>query len=256
MRTMNPFITIVTPCWNSVGTIERTIKSVLQQKITDYEYVIVDGGSTDGTIDIIKKYEPLFEGRMRWKSEPDKGIYDAFNKGIERATGKYVWIVNSDDWMEADALDIIKSKSQQVNDEQAVLAFSLNFVDEKGNLIRKQYSGTDYAKYYRQDYIGIMHPATIVPKVIYDKYGSYDIQFKIIGDADWYHRIYAKSVKFVTFRDTVTNMSQGGVSTQYDLKKESADRVKYLKKNYTNYFTRLTHYLLWLYHFYYCKYHQ
>ena len=74
------FISILTPCWNSARTIERTIKSVLQQNFIDYEYIIVDGGSTDGTIGIIKKYEPLFDGRMKWKSEPDRGIYDAFNR--------------------------------------------------------------------------------------------------------------------------------------------------------------------------------
>ena len=77
-----PLFSIATPCWNSESTIERTIKSVLRQDFKDYEYIIVDGGSTDSTLDIIKKYEPLFEGRMQWKSEPDKGLYDAFNKDL------------------------------------------------------------------------------------------------------------------------------------------------------------------------------
>ena len=94
-----PFFTIVTVCWNSDKTISRTIESVLEQDFKDYEYVIVDGGSTDNTIDIIKAYEPRFEGKLKYKSEPDKGIYDAFNKGIERATGKYIWLVNSDDYI-------------------------------------------------------------------------------------------------------------------------------------------------------------
>lgn len=100
-----PLFSIATPCYNSEKTIERTIKSVLQQEFKDYEYIIVDGGSTDGTLEIIKKYEPLFEGRMKWKSEPDKGIYDAFNKGVQRSSGYYCWNVNSDDWIEPDALE-------------------------------------------------------------------------------------------------------------------------------------------------------
>ena len=104
MANKHPFISIATPCWNSEKTIERTIKSVLAQTFTDYEYIIVDGGSTDGTLDIIKKYEPFFGGRMKWKSEPDKGLYDAFNKGVERSTGVYCWNVNSDDYIEPDAL--------------------------------------------------------------------------------------------------------------------------------------------------------
>ena len=101
---INPFITIVTVCYNSEKTIERTIKSVLSQQFTDYEYLIVDGVSKDTTLSIIQKYEPLFNGHMKWRSEPDKGIYDAFNKGCKWASGKYVWIVNSDDYMEPDAL--------------------------------------------------------------------------------------------------------------------------------------------------------
>ena len=84
-----PFISIATPCRNSVRTIEKTIKSILCQEFKNYEYIIVDGGSTDGTLEIIKKYEPLFEGRLKWSSKPDKGIYDAFNIGVERSQGIY-----------------------------------------------------------------------------------------------------------------------------------------------------------------------
>ena len=100
-----PQFSIITICYNSSATIERTIKSVLAQTFTDYEYIIVDGGSKDSTLDIVKKYEPLFDGRMKWKSEPDKGIYDAMNKGISRSSGTIIGIVNSDDWLEADALE-------------------------------------------------------------------------------------------------------------------------------------------------------
>ena len=78
---------VVTICYNSAQTIERTIKSVLAQTYTNFEYIIVDGGSTDSTLDIVKKYEPLFRGRLKWKSEPDHGIYDAMNKGILCAKG-------------------------------------------------------------------------------------------------------------------------------------------------------------------------
>ena len=81
------FFSIITICFNSERTIERTIRSVLTQTFTDYEYIIVDGGSKDSTLDIVKKYEPLFKGRMKWKSEPDRGIYDAMNKGIMRSSG-------------------------------------------------------------------------------------------------------------------------------------------------------------------------
>ena len=104
-----PLFSIITVCYNSQKTIERTIKSVLHQDFQDYEYIIIDGSSTDGTVEIIKKYEPLFCGRMRWISEPDTGIYDAFNKGIRCSKGKLTWLVNSDDYIEKNALSVISN---------------------------------------------------------------------------------------------------------------------------------------------------
>ena len=74
-------ISIITASYNSAGTLRDTMDSVLRQGYTDYEYIVIDGASKDGTVDIIREYEPRFEGRMRWISEPDRGIYDAMNKG-------------------------------------------------------------------------------------------------------------------------------------------------------------------------------
>lgn len=91
-------LSIITVTYNSEKTLRDTIESVLSQTYTDYEYIIVDGASKDNTINIVKEYEPKFEGRMRWISEPDKGIYDAKNKGIKMSTGDVVGIINSDDF--------------------------------------------------------------------------------------------------------------------------------------------------------------
>ena len=78
---------IITICYNSEATVERTIQSVLAQSYNNYEYIVIDGVSTDKTLSIVKKYEPLFEGRMKWISEPDNGIYDAMNKGVIASSG-------------------------------------------------------------------------------------------------------------------------------------------------------------------------
>ena len=80
-------ISIITVTYNSAATLRDTLESVLRQQYKDYEYIVVDGASTDGTIDMLRAYEPRFEGRMRWVSEPDRGLYDAMNKGIAMATG-------------------------------------------------------------------------------------------------------------------------------------------------------------------------
>lgn len=91
-------ISIITATYNSAETINDTIKSVLCQTNKDFEYIIVDGGSTDETVDIVKSYESEFSGRLKWVSEKDKGIYDAMNKGIKMASGDIIGILNSDDF--------------------------------------------------------------------------------------------------------------------------------------------------------------
>lgn len=114
-------ISIVTTTWNSAETLRDTIDSVLRQEYEDYEYIIIDGGSQDATMDIVRSYEPRFGGRMRWVSEPDKGIYDAMNKGIAMATGEVVGLLNSDDFFAApDVLKIIARTLTLFPDADAV----------------------------------------------------------------------------------------------------------------------------------------
>ena len=90
-------ITLITACYNSAAVIGTALESVLRQTWPDVEYWVIDGGSTDGTLKIIREYEPKFGGRMHWVSEPDRGMYDAINKGIRWATGEVVGILNADD---------------------------------------------------------------------------------------------------------------------------------------------------------------
>lgn len=101
MTKVNPLVTVITVCFNSEKTIRKTIESVLDQTYAKIEYIIIDGFSTDNTVEIIKEYEPQFKGRMRWISEKDNGIYDAMNKGIALANGDWVNFMNSGDWFYA-----------------------------------------------------------------------------------------------------------------------------------------------------------
>ena len=94
---INKKVSIITVCYNSSRTIQRTFESVLGQSYPEIEYLVIDGRSTDGTVDIIKKYETLFQGRMRWVSEEDEGIYDAMNKGLALGSGACSGIRGSDD---------------------------------------------------------------------------------------------------------------------------------------------------------------
>lgn len=101
-------ISIITVCFISAKTIEKTVESVLNQKFEDYEYIIVDGASSDGTLQIIDRYKPLFGSKLKVISEPDNGIYDAMNKGIGLAGGQLIGIVNSDDYLEPEALNKVE----------------------------------------------------------------------------------------------------------------------------------------------------
>jgi glycosyltransferase involved in cell wall biosynthesis len=96
---------IVTPCFNSVATIRKTFEAVLNQTFTDYEYIVVDGGSKDGTLDIIQEYEAKFNGKMRWISEPDNGIYDAVAKGFRMSSGEILTWIGADDLLFPTALN-------------------------------------------------------------------------------------------------------------------------------------------------------
>ena len=251
-----PFFTIVTVCWNSDKTISRTIESVLGQEFQDYEYLIVDGGSTDNTIDIIKAYEPQFNGKLKYKSEPDKGIYDAFNKGIERAAGKYVWLVNSDDFIEPGALGKLHNlvKDYQEGEEPLISAI-MNCISCDGEVLYQvKSSPAKVAAAYRNNTMGTIHPATIVPKRIYNLVGLYDINYKIIGDIDWFKRVYQANMPIIFADFVVTNFMVGGVPTASGSAKSRKDRKYLLKKFYPNIFAFYYQYMKWLAAFYIIKY--
>lgn len=246
-----PFFSIATPCWNSVATIERTIKSVLDQDFKDYEYIIVDGGSTDGTLEIIKKYEPLFEGRMKWRSEPDKGLYDAFNKGVERSIGIYCWNVNSDDYLAENVLTQIYDFVQRSQFlKLPILSFALNYFDEQtGKIIRKEFKDEEQsAQCVRKGLIGVVHPATLVPKLVYDMHGAFDSHYKIMGDCDWFFRMIKKGERFVFENIIVTNMSNMGVSSQWSWKRYKInynDRRYFYNKTYNSNIAKKYHLACW-----------
>lgn len=238
---------ITTPCFNSEATIERTIKSILAQEYINYEYIIVDGGSTDKTVDIIRKYESLFNGRMRWKSEPDRGLYDAFNKGIEQSKGIYCWNVNSDDYIEPDALKRLSVIISKYNlNELPVISGISKIVTKDGKVVKLEKHSKSNADFcYKTNGMGVTHPATLVPKIIYNKYGTYDIRFKISADIDWFNRIYKNEVEILFIDDVLTNMQNDGVSNQFDYKKNAKDRWILLKKKYNSFFVRIYFFSRW-----------
>ena len=206
---------IITVCYNSEKTIERTIKSVLAQTCKDYEYIIVDGSSKDGTLDIVKRYEPLFEGRMKWKSEPDKGIYDAMNKGISMSSGEIIGIVNSDDWLEPDALEKVRTAIEaNHNNMDALYCGGINY-HLVGGGVKEWPVSIEALHRDAKMYIvsGVRHPGLFVPARIYDKLGAFNEVLKLSADADFMLRCYHGNVPFIDIKAIISNMSEGGFST-------------------------------------------
>lgn len=194
---------IITVCYNSEKTIRRTFESVLNQSVTDYEYIVVDGASKDGTLDIIREYEPKFKGRMRYVSEPDNGIYDAMNKGIRMAQGEIIGIINSDDYYETDALQNLLSHFSTSAD---IYYGILRCLNEEGEFALLRYSHTSWKDHC------VQHPACFVSQKAYEKFGLFDLQYKIAADYDLFLRFVKEGATFVQINAVLANFSSGGIS--------------------------------------------
>lgn len=210
-----PLFSIITITFNSENTIERTLMSVLNQTFKDYEYIIVDGASKDRTVDVVRKFEPLFEGRLKWKSEPDKGIYDAMNKGVLQASGTIIGIVNSDDWLQPDALyNIYNAYDNNNGNNNCIYVGGICFHHINGktqSILPKLQLFYKRAKDY--DMVGVNHPALFVPTSVYKRIGLYDTKIKISADVDFVLRCYYNGVGISSVPVVLSNMSDGGLSS-------------------------------------------
>lgn len=203
---------IITATYNSEKTLERTIKSILNQGFNDCEYIIIDGYSKDGTIAIIKKYINIFESKnisFKWISEPDSGIYDAWNKGLKIASGEWISFLGSDDYYLNDALKAYEKKISAINSSKTDLIYSkVNVV--KGSEIVKTIDGTWKWKIFKK-YMNIAHVGAFHNSSYFKKYGAFNISYKIAGDYELLLR--AKSNLKTSKLDYLTaNMEAGGVS--------------------------------------------
>lgn len=202
-----PTVSIITVCYNSEKTIQSTINSVLNQTYPNIEYIIVDGGSTDNTIEIIKNNSKFI---TKWISEPDNGIYDAMNKGIKMSEGKLIATLNADDcYVHKDIVsEVVKEylKDNKID----ILHGDVSFCDNEGKELFS-INGEKYPQDNLYKELTIWQPTMFVNKTAYENYGLYNTNFKIAGDYEFIFRVINKcKIKYVGFK--VTNMSLGGVS--------------------------------------------
>ena len=207
-------ISIITATYNSEKTIGDTIKSVLSQTYKDIEYIIVDGGSTDGTISVVKRKENEFQGRLKWISEKDRGIYDAMNKGIRMATGDVVGILNSDDfYTDVDILQTIADTFRLEDNLDAVYG-DIHFVRED-NLDKcvRYYSSKMFSPFWLRFGFMPAHPSFYCRREVFAKAGLYRLDYKIGADYEMMVRLFKKqkiTAKYIA-KDFVT-MRTGGAS--------------------------------------------
>lgn len=197
-----PLISIITVVYNGEKYLEQTIQSVINQTYNNIEYIIIDGGSTDGTLNIIKKYEQYID---YWQSEPDKGIYDAMNKGISFATGDIIGLLNADDWYENNAIQTI---ADNANKGELIVANCINW--KKGRPFLKKNKSLRWFKYD----MCINHPATFVKASVYKELGMFPLDYQIASDYYFVVNCYKNRKKFHFIDSATTNFREVGISRQ------------------------------------------
>jgi glycosyltransferase involved in cell wall biosynthesis len=201
-------VSIVTVCLNNVSTIEQTIKSVFMQKKSDIEYIVIDGGSTDGTIEIIDKYK---DDISYFISEPDRGIYAAMNKGIKAATGQILAFLNADDFYTDESVvsDIITF----ILDNSFDAAYAdLDYVkaEDPNKIVRCWKSGEYKKNAFRKGWVP-PHPTFFCRKEIFQKYGAYLDSFKIAADFELMLRFMERhNIKTGYLPKVIVRMRIGG----------------------------------------------
>lgn len=183
-------ISIITVVYNNEKTIEDAIQSVLQQSYSNIEYVIIDGGSKDNTVNIINKFKDKL---AYFISEKDNGLYDAMNKGIKAATGDVIGILNSDDLYQD--FDVIKDVMKQFNDDSEldILYGNLVYVksDDTSKVVRNWKSKSYYDNFFENANVP-PHPSLFVRKKVYEVTGVFDLEYKIAADYELMLRIFKK----------------------------------------------------------------
>ncbi len=237
-RITKPRFSVITITYNAKNTILPTIRSVIEQSYQEIEYIIIDGGSSDGTLDIIKRYEQHVDVLV---SEPDKGIYDAMNKGLQRATGDYVWFMNAGDAFHSNFVlrDTARVIAVEKNAPDVVYGETA-LVDDKRNFLSMRRLRAPRELTWKSFKWGMLvcHQAFVVKRTIAP---SYDLQYRFSSDYDWCIRILQKANGVINVGETLADYLSEGVTTK--------NRKASLKERFRimcNYYGKPTVYILHL----------
>jgi len=199
---MCPKISVITINLNDASGLRKTIKSVIDQDFSNFEYIVIDGGSTDDSMEVIKHYADKI---AYWESEPDNGIYYAMNKGIIKATGEWIGFINSGDWYESNALSIINDAI--ISDQNAQIVHGVLRIWDKDLIYKIQGVHSSFLPSGM-----IEHPTCFVKKEVYNTIGAFDTNYKLAADYEFMVRAHIKNCKFLFIDKIIANYLLGGLS--------------------------------------------
>ncbi len=220
-------ISIITAAYNAEATIAGCMESILSQKYTNIEHILVDGGSTDRTVAIVKEMSP----ESRVVSEADEGIYDALNKGVKMATGGVVGLLHADDRYAGD--DVLGMVVQAMEDEVDGVYGDLKYIRAGGAVLRHWKAGSYNSSAISHGWMP-PHPTLFLRSQIYARYGKFDTSFRIAADYDFMLRVLKDDVvKLRYIPETLVEMRMGGVSNSSvgNILQKSAEDLRALQKN-------------------------
>ncbi len=235
-----PLISVVTVVFNGEANLEQTIQSVINQTYDNVEYIIIDGGSTDGSRSIIEKYDSCVS---YWLSEPDRGIADAMNKGLQLSIGDYFLLLHSDDYLlEPDTLE---RAVHYLKDPSPICAFSLYF-DYNG---QRQLTHPKPWNWRMNFKTSLLHQAVICRRDLFEQIGGFDAQFKIAMDYDFFLRAYREGINVRYINIPISVMRKIGVSAQTDdatLRRRFLEEKTVHRKNSSSMWLNLIYMAYWV----------
>lgn len=205
-----PLFSIITVTYNSKDGLEKTIKSVKNQSLKDYEYIVIDGKSTDGTVDIIKKYQNNID---YWVSEKDEGIYDAMNKGVAAATGVLVFFLNAGDtFYDSKVLKDVKELYLKTDKPKCIYG-GINYVNPLGGIDYEEIISEEINISKIKKGKMIRHQSLFVTKSVFDEIGDFDLSYGLGGDFEFECRLFLREIECVYFDRVITNFYGGGAGS-------------------------------------------
>ncbi len=195
-------LTVITPCLNAESTIRDTLESLFAQSIP-IQSIVIDGGSSDGTLSILEEYRDEIDILI---SEQDRGISEAFNKGLALANGDYIAILNADDFYEPDICLQVVSFAQE-NQNPEIVHGSVRYLESNGSTYVEKPDTSNIWKY-----MSVFHPTMFVHQRVYKQIGYFDLDYHYAMDSEWVHRAVSRGIEFVAYPGVISTMRLGGKS--------------------------------------------